>query len=224
MSIKSLDPDWSARLQNEFSKPYFNVLAQNVNQAYLSGTVYPPAQLVFNALNLCPLATLKVVIIGQDPYHGEGQAHGLSFSVNDGVKFPPSLQNIFKELVTDIPGFTMPLSGNLEPWAYQGVLLLNASLTVNAASPGSHKNFGWELFTDAVIKVINDEKKNVVFMLWGNFALGKAGLIDASKHLVLKAAHPSPLARGAFFGCRHFSKANAYLSDHGIQPIDWKLK
>jgi uracil-DNA glycosylase len=223
MSIKSLSPQWNELLKNEFGKPYFKQLTDQVNQAYKTKTVYPPAKLVFNAFNLCPFENIKVVLIGQDPYHGPGQAHGLCFSVNDGVRQPPSLQNIFKELETDIPGFQAPYSGNLESWARQGVLMLNAILTVEGGQPGSHKSFGWENFTDAVIKLISDEKEHVVFLLWGNYALGKAPLIDSTKHLVLKAAHPSPLARGAFFGSKHFSQANKYLESHGIKAIDWRL-
>jgi uracil-DNA glycosylase len=221
--IKSLSADWNKYLQEEFEKPYFSQLASSVNNAYRQQKVYPPADLVFNALNLCPFEKIKVVIIGQDPYHGHGQAHGLSFSVNDGVTFPPSLKNIFKELQNDIPGFQPPLSGNLNSWARQGVLLLNAVLTVQEGSPGSHKAFGWEHFTDALIRIISHEKEHIVFMLWGAYAMSKKVLIDPDKHLVLTAAHPSPLARGAFFGCKHFSKANAYLQNHGKTPIDWKL-
>jgi uracil-DNA glycosylase len=223
MTIKCSDKEWNDVLSAEYQKPYFIQLMNEVEKAFRIGTVYPPPAAVFKALDLCPLSKVKVVIIGQDPYHGEGQAHGLCFSVNNGVKFPPSLRNIFKELNNDIPGFTMPLSGNLEKWAAQGVLLLNATLTVSAGSPGSHKGFGWEKFTDAIIEVVNKKKSHVVFMLWGNFAFGKEPLIDHGRHLVLKAAHPSPLARGAFFGCRHFSRANDYLSSHGLVPVDWRL-
>jgi uracil-DNA glycosylase len=223
MSIKSLSPQWNELLKDEFSKPYFENLSNRVNQAYKTATVYPPAKLVFNAFNLCPFDEIKVVLIGQDPYHGPGQAHGLCFSVNDGIRQPPSLQNIFKELETDIPGFRAPQSGNLERWAQQGVLMLNAVLTVEAGQPGSHKPFGWESFTDAVIKLISDKKEHVVFLLWGNYAFGKEPLIDTSKHLVLKAAHPSPLARGAFFGSKHFSQTNKYLESKQVKPIDWTL-
>lgn len=223
MSIKSLSPEWNELLKEEFSKPYFNKLTDLVNQAYKSKTVYPPAKLVFNAFNLCPFENIKVVLIGQDPYHGPGQAHGLSFSVTDGVRQPPSLQNIFKELTSDIPGFHAPNSGNLEAWAKQGVLLLNAVLTVEAGQPGSHKSFGWEHFTDAVIQLISDKKQHVVFLLWGNYAFGKEPLIDAAKHLILKAAHPSPLARGAFFGSKHFSLTNKYLENNNLKPVNWNL-
>lgn len=223
MSIKSLSTEWNELLKGEFEKPYFKELSQQVNAAYKTQPVFPPSKQVFNALILCPFDAIKVVIIGQDPYHGYGQANGLSFSVNDGVRQPPSLQNIFKELETDIPGFKAPASGNLENWARQGVLMLNAILTVQEGLPGSHKNFGWERFTDALIKLISDKKQHVVFMLWGNYAISKTQLVDASKHLVLTAAHPSPLARGAFFGSKHFSKANNYLIEHELKPIDWNL-
>lgn len=223
MSIKSLSTEWDELLKEEYGKPYFKELSEKVNQAYQTSRVFPPAKLVFNALMLCPFDKIKVVIIGQDPYHGVGQAHGLSFSVPDGIRQPPSLQNIFKELETDILGFKAPNSGNLEAWAKQGVLLLNALLTVQEGQPGSHKSFGWEKFTDALIKLISDKKEHVVFMLWGTYAISKKELIDANKHLVLTAAHPSPLARGAFFGSKHFSKANNYLTERGLSPIDWSL-
>ena len=223
MAIRTLSADWNELLAAEYSKPYFDTLSRAVNSAYASGSVYPPAVQVFNAFNLCPFDAVKVVIIGQDPYHGAGQAHGLCFSVNEGVAQPPSLQNIFKELQSDIEGFVPPRSGNLEAWARQGVLLLNAVLTVSAGSPGSHRAFGWEVFTDAVISAISERKAHVAFLLWGNYAMSKEKLIDQSRHLVLKAAHPSPLARGAFFGCRHFSKANGFLAAKGLAPIDWRL-
>lgn len=221
--IKSLSPQWNELLKSEFDKPYYQLLSSSVNEAYKTSVVYPPAKLVFNALTLCPFENIKVVIIGQDPYHGAGQANGLSFSVNDGIRKPPSLQNIFKELETDIPDFKIPESGNLEAWAKQGVLMLNAVLTVREASPGSHKSFGWEFFTDALIQLISHKKEHVVFMLWGAFAISKTNLIDSQKHLVLTAAHPSPLARGAFFGNKHFSKANNYLKEHGLNQIIWNL-
>ncbi len=223
MSIKSLSPEWNDLLKAEFEKPYYKDLTTQVNNAYKSHTIYPAANLVFHALQLCPFSDIKVVIIGQDPYHGPGQAHGLSFSVPDGIRVPPSLQNIFKELKTDIPGFELPTSGNLEAWAKQGVLLLNAVLTVQAGLAGSHKNFGWQHFTDALIKLISDKKEHVVFLLWGAYAIAKSELIDKHKHLVLTAAHPSPLARGAFFGSKHFSKTNDYLMKHHLQSINWKL-
>lgn len=222
----STDPsvaDWNQLLKPEFEKPYFQELRARVDQAYSTTEVFPPKSQILNALRLCPFAKLKVVIIGQDPYHNPGQANGLSFSVSDGVAVPPSLKNIFKELENDMPGFKIPASGNLEAWAKQGVLLLNAVLTVQANQAGSHKLFGWQRFTDAIIELINREKTHVVFMLWGAFAISKAELVDKNKHLVLTAAHPSPLARGAFFGSRHFSKANEYLVSNGLIPIDWTL-
>lgn len=221
--IKSLSAEWNELLKDEFEKPYYTRLTELVNNAYKTTRVFPPAQLVFNALKLCAFHDIKVVIIGQDPYHGAGQAHGLCFSVNDGIRQPPSLQNIFKELQTDIPGFVPPVSGNLEAWARQGVLMLNAVLTVQEGTPGSHKSFGWETFTDAIIKLVSDKKENVVFLLWGAYAISKSPLIDANKHLLLTAAHPSPLARGAFFGCKHFSKTNNYLISKGLTPINWNL-
>lgn len=223
MSIKSLSPEWNLLLQPEFEKPYYTALQDQVNTAYKTQTIYPPAKQVFNALQLCPFDKIKVVIIGQDPYHGPGQAHGLSFSVTDSVRKPPSLQNIFKELATDIHGFHIPESGNLEAWAQQGVLLLNAVLTVQAGLPGSHKNFGWQHFTDALIKLVSDKKEHVVFLLWGAYAIAKTELIDKDKHLILTAAHPSPLARGAFFGSKHFSKTNDYLIKNNLSPINWTL-
>lgn len=223
MPIKHLDQEWNELLKDEFGKPYYAKLSEQVNDAYKTSVVYPPAKLVFNALMLCPFHAIKVVIIGQDPYHGFGQANGLSFSVNHGIRKPPSLQNIFKELETDIPGFQIPNSGDLEKWAKQGVLMLNAVLTVQEGMPGSHKSFGWEMFTDAIIKLISDKKEHVVFLLWGSYAISKSPLIDMDKHLVLTAAHPSPLARGAFFGSRHFSKTNKYLVENGLEPINWNL-
>jgi uracil-DNA glycosylase len=221
--MQNLPDDWNDLLKAEFGKPYYSKLISLVTGAYQSTNVYPPASDLFNALCLCPLDKLKVVIIGQDPYHGVGQAHGLCFSVNHGEKIPPSLRNIFKELSSDIHGFRTPSSGNLEAWARQGVLLLNAILTVQEATPGSHKHFGWEIFTDAIIKAINDNKTHIVFLLWGNYAMTKKPLINDHDHLVLSSAHPSPLAGGAFFGNKHFSKTNAYLKKHGKDPIDWQL-
>jgi uracil-DNA glycosylase len=223
MVLDYLSSEWKTVLEPEFQKPYFHKLLQSVEVAYSSNLVFPPYQQVFNALNFCPLHSVKVVIIGQDPYHGEGQAHGLCFSVNDQVKPPPSLKNIFKELATDIEGFSIPTSGNLEKWTRRGVLLLNAILTVNSGLPGSHRLYGWENFTDAIIRIVNERKEHVVFMLWGNYAIAKKTLIDPGKHLVLTAAHPSPLARTGFAGCHHFSKANDYLAAHGIEPVDWRL-
>ena len=217
----SLEVTWKKVLAGECKKPYFAVLAKKVQEAYRAGSVFPPPKLVFNALSLCPFTHVRVVILGQDPYHGPSQAHGLSFSVPDGVKVPPSLKNIYKELYNDI-GKEIPLSGNLTPWAGQGVLLLNAALTVEAGKPGSHQGLGWETFTDTVIKKISNEKEQVVFLLWGNFARSKASLIDSSKHLILQAPHPSPLsAYTGFFGCKHFSKTNEYLLKNGFTPIEW---
>lgn len=217
----TIEPSWQKALQSEFDAPYFVALTDFVRKEYATQTIYPPGHLIFNAFNLCPLPDVKVVILGQDPYHGAGQAHGLSFSVNDGMQQPPSLQNIFKEIAADIGQQPLP-SGNLERWARQGVFLLNATLTVQAGQAGSHQRHGWEQFTDAVISILAQQREHLVFMLWGNHARQKADLIDHHRHLVLQAAHPSPLARGAFFGCRHFSQANSYLQQHGLTPIDWQ--
>ncbi len=216
-----IEDSWKAVLREEFDKEYFSRIAAFLHQEKREGkTIYPPGPLIFNAFRLTPFDKVKVVILGQDPYHGPGQAHGLSFSVQDGVPLPPSLQNIYKEVTADT-GAPAPASGNLERWARQGVFLLNSVLTVRASSPTSHGNIGWQTFTDAVIKAISDRKECVVFMLWGNYARSKKPLIDNTKHLVLEAAHPSPLARGAFFGCRHFSKANNFLIASGQSPIEW---
>src|ERR1043165_1878620 len=218
-----IEESWKQVLKDEFQKPYFPLIKQFIVAQKAKGkTVYPPGQLVFNAFNLTPFSDIKVVILGQDPYHGPGQAQGLCFSVPHGIKQPPSLVNIFKEIKTDL-GIDPPNHGNLEKWAKQGVLLLNASLTVNAGEANSHSQSGWQTFTDAVIKKISDEKTGVIFLLWGNFARAKKALIDTSKHYVLEAAHPSPLSGGAFFGCRHFSKANELLKQQGKEPIDWKV-
>jgi uracil-DNA glycosylase len=219
-----IDESWKQVLENEFRKPYFALIKQHILEEKSKGKiVYPPGSLIFNAFNLTPFNKLKVVIIGQDPYHGAGQAHGLSFSVPMGIKPPPSLINIFKEIKNDL-GIEPPGHGNLEKWATQGVLLLNASLTVNAAEPNSHAGFGWHTFTNTVIKTISDRKESIVFLLWGKFAQEKETLIDTSKHLVLKAAHPSPYSAERFFGCKHFSKTNNWLQQHGITPIDWNLQ
>ena len=216
-----MEASWKVALDKEFKEPYFAELTTAVREAYLEKTVFPPPQFIFNAFSLCPFDQVKVAILGQDPYHNPGQAHGLSFSVPDGVKTPPSLQNIYKEIKSDL-GIDVPSSGNLEHWAKQGILLLNATLTVEERSPGSHQGLGWETFTDAVIKTISDQKEHVVFLLWGNFARSKAPLIDKEKHLVLEAAHPSPFsAHNGFFGCKHFSKTNQYLKKHELQPIEW---
>ena len=223
MDVK-IESQWKSVLSDEFSKPYFQSLAAYLHREKDSGAViYPPGSLIFNAFALTPFNDVKVVILGQDPYHNPGQAHGLSFSVPDGVALPPSLKNIYKEIETDLGISLQGKNGNLTGWARQGVFLLNAILTVRAYNAASHSKIGWTTFTDSVIKAISDHKEGVVFMLWGNFAKSKKALIDTSKHLVLEAAHPSPLAGGAFFGCRHFSKCNAYLQSRGKNPIDWSL-
>lgn len=217
----SINSSWKKHLSNEFEKPYFFQLVEFVRREYHNHTIYPPGKMIFNAFDCCSFEDTRVVIIGQDPYHGEGQANGLCFSVNDGIRKPPSLQNIFKEIEQDI-GKPIPESGNLERWAKQGVLLLNATLTVKASTPGSHQNKGWEEFTDAVINVLNEEKQQLVFLLWGAYAQKKGAIIDRSKHLVLESAHPSPFAayRG-FFGNKHFSMCNSYLNEHGKPLIEW---
>ena len=216
-----IETTWRTALAAEFTKPYFKTLTDAVRAAYLTKAVYPPPKLVFNAFAHCPFDQVKVVILGQDPYHGPGQAHGLSFSVQDGVRIPPSLQNIYKEIASDV-GTKPPASGNLERWADQGVLLLNATLTVERGNAGSHQGLGWEQFTDAAIKKLADEREHLVFMLWGRYAQDKGKHIDPSKHLVLTAPHPSPFSvYTGFFGCKHFSKANAYLQKHGQEPIKW---
>ena len=221
MSVK-MEESWRQVLAPEFEKPYFQHLIAFVKGEYATAEVFPPGPQIFHAFEACPFDELKVVILGQDPYHGRGQAHGLSFSVAEGVRTPPSLQNIFKELATDLPDTAPAPNGNLDRWAQQGVLLLNATLTVRAKEPASHQKKGWEQFTDAVIQTISDQKKHVVFILWGASAQKKGEIIDARKHLVLKAAHPSPYAadRG-FFGSRPFSQTNAYLQQHGEAPIQW---
>ena len=222
MTVK-IEPSWREALQSEFDKPYFAALAQQLHAEKAAGrTIFPPGAQIFRAFDLCPLDATKVVILGQDPYHGYGQAMGLCFSVPQGVPAPPSLKNIFREIETDL-GVRMSGSPDLTPWARQGVLLLNAVLTVRAGEPTSHSGLGWQTFTDAVIRTVSERRDGVGFLLWGNYARSKAPLIDASRHLVLEAAHPSPLARGAFFGCRHFSKCNEYLSFRGETPVDWKL-
>ncbi|MBR6830458.1 MAG: uracil-DNA glycosylase [Tidjanibacter sp.] len=220
MDVKIAE-DWKALLQNEFDKPYFEQLVGFVKQEYAQTRIYPRAANIFRAFDKCPLDSLKVVIIGQDPYHEEGQANGLCFSVNEGVKFPPSLQNIFAEIKNDL-GTPIPTSGNLDRWAEQGVLLLNSVLTVRAHAAASHAGKGWEQFTDSVVRIIAEHKENVVYMLWGNYAQRKGAIVDPSRNCILKSAHPSPLSvyRG-FFGCRHFSQANAYLKRVGKTPIEW---
>ena len=217
-----IEKSWKEALKDEFLSPYFENLKENLIISKKSATVFPPSNLIFNAFNLTPFDKVKVVILGQDPYHGDNQAMGLSFSVPKGVKIPPSLINIYKEIYDDL-GISEPNSGDLTYWAKQGVLLLNASLSVEKGKPNSHKDFGWHLFSDAVIKKISDEKKGVIFLLWGNFAKNKANLIDQNKHFILIAPHPSPLARGGFFGCKHFSKTNEILKKLGKSPIDWDL-
>lgn len=220
MKVK-IEESWEKVLQTEFDKPYFKDLTDFVRSEYATATIYPPASLIFNAFNLCPFSKVKVVIIGQDPYHGPGQAHGLCFSVNDGVQFPPSLQNIFKEIKSDLD-IPIPTSGNLTRWAEQGVLLLNATLTVRAHSAGSHQKKGWETFTDSVIRILAEQKENLVFILWGAYAQKKGAFIDNNRHLVLSSAHPSPLsAYNGFFGNHHFSLTNEWLQKHGIDTINW---
>ncbi len=219
-----IEESWLEVLSDEFDKPYFADLKSFLVEEKRQYPVYPPGTLIFNAFAHTPFQKVKVVILGQDPYHGKGQAHGLSFSVPDGVKPPPSLVNIFKEIENDL-GIAPPSSGNLEQWADQGVFLLNATLTVRASTAGSHQNKGWEIFTDKVIETLSAKREHLVFMLWGNYARAKKRLIDTQKHLVLEAAHPSPFSvHNGFFGCRHFSKANQYLQQHGIEPIDWSIK
>lgn len=212
---------WRQVLQPEFDKPYFELLTSFVRHEYQTKTCFPPAGQIFNAFDVCPFDQVRVVIIGQDPYHEPGQAQGLCFSVNEGVRIPPSLVNIYKEIQSDL-GKPIPSSGNLMRWAQQGVLLLNATLTVEAHKAGSHQNKGWEELTDAAIQALNEKKQNLVFMLWGSYAQRKGQFIDRKRHCVLTAAHPSPLsAYNGFFGCRHFSQANAYLTSHHLPAIDW---
>ena len=222
MEVK-IEQSWKAALADEFDKPYFASMVRFLHEEKAEGRkIYPPGSQIFRAFELTPVDHVKVVILGQDPYHGAGQAMGLSFSVPANVPAPPSLKNIFKEIHDDL-GITMSGYPDLEKWARQGVLLLNAVLTVRAGQPASHSGIGWTEFTDAVIKYISDNLNGVVFLLWGNFARSKKALIDTSRHYVLEAAHPSPLARGAFFGCRHFSKTNEILTKEGKAPIDWQL-
>ena len=216
-----IEPSWQRVLQTEFDKPYFELLTSFVRSQYRTTQCFPPAALIFNAFDSCPFDAVRVVIIGQDPYHDVGQAHGLCFSVPNGVAIPPSLENIYKELNRDLHK-PIPSSGNLEHWAKQGVLLLNATLTVAAHHPGSHQNKGWEELTDAAIMALNERREHLVFMLWGAYAQRKGQMIDRRRHLVLTAPHPSPLsAYRGFIGCGHFSKANDYLIQHGTAPIDW---
>jgi uracil-DNA glycosylase len=221
MNVK-IEESWKEKLATEFEKPYFESLISFVRDEYKTKTIYPPGSQIFNAFNHCTFDKCRVVILGQDPYHGPGQANGLCFSVNDGIRMPPSLINIFKEIREDL-GKDFPPSGNLEKWADQGVLLLNATLTVQGGAAGSHQNKGWETFTDAVIQCVSDKKDNVVFMLWGRYAQEKGRVIDGAKHYVLKAKHPSPMSAngGGWFGTKHFSQANAYLSSMGLDEINW---
>ncbi len=220
MDVK-IEKSWKRVLAPEFEKPYFQELARQLHEEKRAGrTIYPPGPLIFNAFNLTPFDQVKVVIIGQDPYHGPGQAEGLSFSVPHGMPLPPSLVNIYKEIESDL-GVTLHKDGSLRGWAEQGVFLLNAVLTVRAGQPTSHSRIGWAEFTDAVIRTLSDQREGLVFLLWGNFARSKREMIDTGRHTVLEAAHPSPLARGAFFGCRHFSQTNRILQAQGLAPIDW---
>lgn len=222
MTVK-IEKSWGEALQHEFDKSYFHELAAFLHREKNEGkTIYPAGKDIFKAFDLCPIDNVKVVILGQDPYHGPGQAMGLSFSVPDNIPAPPSLKNIFKEIESDL-GIKMSGCPNLESWAKQGVLLLNAVLTVRRAEPTSHSKIGWQNFTDEVIRILNQRNSPIIFLLWGNYARSKAMLIDSSKHYVLEAAHPSPLARGAFFGCKHFSKANSILRQLGKQEISWQL-
>lgn len=213
---------WQQRLQSEFDQPYFVKLAEFLREEYSTQSIYPPGKLMFNAFDKCSFDDTRVVILGQDPYHGDKQANGLAFSVADGITKPPSLINVFKEILDDL-GQPIPQSGNLERWAEQGVMLLNSTLTVRAGQAGSHQGKGWETFTDAVIKLISDQKQNVVFLLWGAYAQKKGAVIDTTKHLVLRSKHPSPMAAqwGGWFGNKHFSQANEYLISKGLEPIEW---
>ena len=218
----NIEKSWKEVLKDEFEKPYFLQLIDQVRTEYKQGKCFPPGRLIFNAYNLCPIDNVKVVILGQDPYHDDGQAMGLSFSVPENVALPPSLQNIYKEIQQDL-GLPIPQSGHLTHWANQGVLLLNATLTVRAHQANSHQRLGWANFTDATIKAISNHNEHVVFMLWGGFARSKKYLIDASRHLILESVHPSPLSanRGGWFGNHHFSRCNAYLTENGLTPIEW---
>lgn len=220
MDVK-IEAGWKDHLADEFEKAYFSDLIEFVRNEYKTHRIFPPGKLIFNAFDQCPFEKLKVVILGQDPYHGPGQAHGLCFSVNDGIPFPPSLRNIFRELKEDV-GKEIPKSGNLTNWAQQGVLLLNATLTVRAQQAGSHQRKGWEEFTDAAIQTASEQKDHLAFLLWGNYAISKKRLIDENKHLVLTSVHPSPLsASRGFFGNKHFSRANEFLENNGLEPINW---
>lgn len=220
----SICESWKQHLEQQFQQDYFQVLKDFVEEEQSRHTIFPEASMIFRALNECRFEDTRVVILGQDPYHGPGQAHGLSFSVSNGVRIPPSLRNIFKELRDDL-GCRIPQSGDLSQWSEQGVLLLNAMLTVRASAPGSHQKKGWETFTDSVIEILSDKREHLVFILWGAYAEKKSALIDENKHLILRAAHPSPLsAHKGFFGCRHFSKTNEFLVDRGYVPINWCIQ
>ncbi len=222
MTPARLEPSWKEALRGELEKPYFTKLTSFVRDEHFSETIYPPQKDTFRAFDLCPFDEVRVVIIGQDPYHGEGQANGLCFAVHAGVTIPPSLKNIFKEIENDLD-IVPEKNGDLVRWAHQGVLLLNATLTVRAHTPGSHQKKGWEIFTDAVIQKLSDEREHLVFLLWGNYAKQKGVIIDRSKHLVIEASHPSPFsAHSGFFKCKHFSKTNAYLKGRGLPGIDWR--
>ena len=223
MLTSFLNSSWKTILDDELQKTYFKNLMVSVSEEYNNMVCFPPKELIFSAFNQCDFENIKVVIIGQDPYHGEGEANGLCFSVNDSVKIPPSLRNIFREINSDFDTIFTPNSGNLERWAQQGVLLLNATLTVKKDQPNSHKHLDWDIFTNAVIKKISDEKTDVVFLLWGNFAQKKGSKIDRTKHLVLESGHPSPMSanQGKWFGNKHFSKTNVYLKSKGIEAINW---
>jgi uracil-DNA glycosylase len=222
MQVK-IDSSWQQHLAEEFGKPYFTELVTFVKREYRDATIYPSPKNIFRAFDLCPFEKVKVVILGQDPYHGARQANGLAFAVDEGVAVPPSLQNVFKEIVSDLGGSLVHKGGDLARWAEQGVLLLNATLTVRAQNAGSHQGHGWELFTDAAVKALSEGREHLVFMLWGNYAKAKGAHIDRTTHLVLEAPHPSPFsAASGFFGCKHFSKANEYLIAHKTAPIDWR--
>jgi uracil-DNA glycosylase len=221
-----LNQQWQTILSDEIEKPYFQDLVKSVEEEYQNQTCFPPKDFIFSAFDYCSFEDLKVVIIGQDPYHGEGEANGLCFSVNDNVKIPPSLRNIFREMNADLESIFLPTTGNLETWAKQGVLLLNASLSVRKDTPNSHKHLKWNLFTDAIIEKISEGKENIVFLLWGNFAHKKGNKIDRDKHLVLESGHPSPMSanQGKWFGNKHFSKTNIFLKSKGKKTIDWEVK
>jgi uracil-DNA glycosylase len=221
MNNVRIDPSWKEVLQDEFAKPYWEILTDQIRMQYQSTTVYPPAKNIFRAFDLCPFDQVKVVIVGQDPYHGKNQANGLSFSVNEGITLPPSLKNIYKEIHSDL-GITPVPSGDLTRWAKQGVLMLNSVLTVLAGKPASHAGMGWEEFTEAAIQALNTKKHHIVYMLWGKYAQKKGEIIDRKNNLVLTSAHPSPYSATLFFGNHHFSKCNIYLEEHNMNPIDWR--